>query len=75
MRLVEMIPTTETDRAVQDAVEWFCDVRLGKGVVVAKDTPNFIANRIGVFSVLNTMRLMQEDGVEHGRSGCVHRDR
>ena len=35
-------------------------MRLGKGVVIAKDTPNFIANRIGTFSVLNVMRLMQE---------------
>ena len=43
-----------------EAVEWFADVRLGKGVVFAKDTPNFIANRIGTFSVLNVMRLMQE---------------
>ncbi len=60
MRLVEIIPTPETDRALLEAVEWFCDVRLGKGVVIAKDTPNFIANRIGVFSILNAMRLMQE---------------
>ena len=37
----------------------FCDVRLGKGVAVAKEAPNFIANRIGTFSVLNLM-LMQE---------------
>ncbi|PYX19539.1 MAG: 3-hydroxyacyl-CoA dehydrogenase [Acidobacteria bacterium] len=60
MRLLEIIPTPETDRALLDAVTWFSDVRLGKGVVVAKDTPNFIANRIGAFSVLNVMRLMQE---------------
>jgi len=60
MRLLEIIPTPETDRALTDAVTWFADVRLGKGVVVAKDTPNFIANRIGTFSVLNVMRLMQE---------------
>ncbi len=60
MRLLEIIPTPETDRTVLDAVTWFADVRLGKGVVVAKDTPNFIANRIGTFSVLNVMRLMQE---------------
>src|SRR5439155_11815609 len=38
----------------------FADVQLGKGIVFAKDTPNFIANRIGTFSVLNVMRLMQE---------------
>ncbi|PYX35274.1 MAG: 3-hydroxyacyl-CoA dehydrogenase, partial [Acidobacteria bacterium] len=43
-----------------DAVAHFCDVQLGKGIVRAKDTPNFIANRIGTFSVLNVMRLMQE---------------
>src|SRR5438552_6027457 len=60
MRLLEVIPTSETDRTLLDAVTWFADVRLGKGVVVAKDTPNFIANRIGTFSVLNVMRLMQE---------------
>jgi 3-hydroxyacyl-CoA dehydrogenase len=60
MRLLEIIPTPETDRALLDAVTWFADVRLGKGVVVAKDAPNFIANRIGTFSVLNVMRLMQE---------------
>jgi len=60
MRLLELIPTPESDRALLDAVSHFCDVRLGKGVVLAKDTPNFIGNRIGTFSVLNVMRLMQE---------------
>ncbi len=60
MRLLELIPTPEADRALIDAVSHFCDVRLGKGVVLAKDTPNFIGNRIGTFSVLNVMRLMQE---------------
>ena len=60
MRLLELIPTPDTDRALMDAVGHFCDVRLGKGVVLAKDTPNFIGNRIGTFSVLNVMRLMQE---------------
>ena len=60
MRLLELIPTPEADRSLIDAVSHFCDVRLGKGVVMAKDTPNFIGNRIGTFSVLNVMRLMQE---------------
>jgi 3-hydroxyacyl-CoA dehydrogenase len=60
MRLLEIIPTPEADKAAIDAVAHFCDVRLGKGVVIAKDTPNFIGNRIGTFSVLNVMRLMQE---------------
>src|SRR5579863_10181251 len=60
MRLLELIPTPEADQAAIDAVSHFCDVHLGKGVVLAKDTPNFIGNRIGTFSVLNVMRLMQE---------------
>ena len=60
MRLLELIPTADTDRALLDTVALFSDVRLGKGVVFAKDTPNFIGNRIGTFSVLNVMRLMQE---------------
>jgi 3-hydroxyacyl-CoA dehydrogenase len=60
MRLLELIPTPEADRALIDAVTHFCDTQLGKGVVLAKDTPNFIGNRIGTFSVLNVMRLMQE---------------
>jgi len=63
MRLLELIPTPEADRALIDAVSHFCDVHLGKGVVLAKDTPNFIGNRIGTFSVLNVMRLMQEMGL------------
>jgi 3-hydroxyacyl-CoA dehydrogenase len=60
MRLLELIPTPEADPALIASVSHFCDVRLGKGVVLAKDTPNFIGNRIGTFSVLNVMRLMQE---------------
>jgi 3-hydroxyacyl-CoA dehydrogenase len=60
MRLLEIIPTPETDPAAIDAVTRFADIHLGKGIVLAKDTPNFIANRIGTFSVLNVMRLMQE---------------
>ncbi|MBZ5567893.1 MAG: enoyl-CoA hydratase/isomerase family protein [Acidobacteriia bacterium] len=60
MRLLEIIPTEDSDRAAVEAISHFCDVRLGKGIVVSKDTPNFIANRIGTFSALNVMRLMQE---------------
>src|SRR5580692_10883861 len=60
MRLLELIPTPDADRGLIAAVSHFCDVRLGKGVVLAKDTPNFIGNRIGTFSVLNVTRLMQE---------------
>ena len=60
MRLLELIPTPDTDRAAIEAVAHFGDVHLGKGIVYAKDTPNFIGNRIGTFSVLNVIRLMQE---------------
>ena len=60
MRLLELIPTRDTDRNLLEAVAHFGDAQLGKGVVLAKDTPNFIGNRIGTFSVLNVMRLMQE---------------
>jgi 3-hydroxyacyl-CoA dehydrogenase len=60
MRLLELIPTPDADPALIAAVSHFCDAQLGKGVVLAKDTPTFIGNRIGTFSVLNVMRLMQE---------------
>src|SRR5579872_1592096 len=63
MRLLEIIPTPDTDRAALDSIAQFSDRHLGKGIVFAKDTPNFIANRIGTFSVLNVMRLMQEMGL------------
>ena len=61
MRLVEIIPTPETDQAAIDAISHFADVLLGKEVVFARDTPNFIANRIGVFIMLEAVRLMQEE--------------
>jgi 3-hydroxyacyl-CoA dehydrogenase len=58
LKLVEVIPGPKTSREVVETLSEFCDRRLGKGVVVAKDTPNFIANRIGTFSMLNALRLM-----------------
>lgn len=63
MRLVEVIPTAETDAGAAAAIAEFADRRLGKTVVFARDTPNFIANRIGVFSMLTTVRLMMEQGL------------
>ena len=63
MRLVEVIATPETDVADLAAIAEFCDRRLGKAVVDAHDTPNFIANRIGTFQMLNAMRLMMEQGL------------
>jgi 3-hydroxyacyl-CoA dehydrogenase len=59
MKLAELIPGPKTLPQVMETLAEVCDVRLGKGVVVAKDTPNFIANRIGTFSMLNAIRQMQ----------------
>jgi 3-hydroxyacyl-CoA dehydrogenase len=61
MRLVEIIAPPDADPAAVAAVSRFTDQRLGKEVVFARDTPNFIANRIGVFVMLETVRLMQEE--------------
>jgi 3-hydroxyacyl-CoA dehydrogenase len=58
LKLVEVIPGPKTSPEVLETLSDFCDRRLGKGVVIAKDTPNFIANRIGTFSMLNALRLM-----------------
>jgi 3-hydroxyacyl-CoA dehydrogenase len=63
LKLVEVIPGPKTSSEVVEALSEFCDRRLGKGVVVAKDTPNFIANRIGTFSMLNALRLMSTLGM------------
>jgi 3-hydroxyacyl-CoA dehydrogenase len=63
LKLVEVIPGPRTSPEVLETLSEFCDRRLGKGVVVAKDTPNFIANRIGTFSMLNALRLMGAMGM------------
>ena len=59
MKLVELIPGPKTLPGVLAMLDEICDLRLGKGVVIAKDTPNFIANRIGTFSMLNALQQMQ----------------
>src|SRR5712691_5273369 len=64
LKLVEIIPGPLTRPEVVEALSEFCDHKLGKGVVVAKDTPNFIANRIGTYSMLNAIRLMGELGMK-----------
>jgi 3-hydroxyacyl-CoA dehydrogenase len=58
MKLVEVIPTKDTDGELACKVSGFLDERLGKGVVPAKDRPNFIANRIGVFGMMATIHEM-----------------
>src|SRR5215207_11104483 len=51
LQLLEIIPTVQTDPAVVESVTRFADVHLGKGVVVAKDSPNFIGNHIALYGV------------------------
>ena len=60
MHLVELIPDKQTDPALLSGLEAFLTTTLGKGVVYAKDTPNFIGNRIGVFSILATMHHTEQ---------------
>jgi 3-hydroxyacyl-CoA dehydrogenase len=73
MALVELIPCQTTDPAILDQLETFLVSTLGKGVVRAKDTPNFIANRIGVFSMAATIHHTQAFGLGSGFSGCADR--
>lgn len=63
MKLLEVIPTPETLAEVVERVARFGDVVLGKGIVRAKDRPNFIANRIGVFVHLVALDVMREEGL------------
>lgn len=63
MHLVELIACEGTDPTVLDGLEAFLTTVLGKGVIRAKDTPNFIGNRIGVFSILATMHHTEQSGL------------
>lgn len=63
MKLFEVIPTADTDAGVLQDVCDFARDRLGKGVVIARDTPNFIANRVGVHAMMATFAVMQEMGL------------
>ena len=63
MHLAELIPAKGTDPAILEGLETFLTTTLGKGVVYARDTPNFIGNRIGVFSILATMHHTAEYGL------------
>ncbi len=63
MHLVEIIGTQTTDGSTLDALETWLTSRLGKGVIRALDTPNFVANRIGVFSILAVMHHTQAFGL------------
>ncbi len=61
MKLLEIIPCNETSDEVLNFMHRFCEKVLGKGVVFAKDTPNFIANRIGTYAMMYTIKLMQQE--------------
>ncbi|MDP3872492.1 MAG: 3-hydroxyacyl-CoA dehydrogenase NAD-binding domain-containing protein [Methyloversatilis sp.] len=63
MSLVELIPSRSTDAALLDALETFLTTTLGKSVVRALDTPNFVANRVGVFSMLAAMHHTERLGL------------
>lgn len=62
LKLLELIPTDNTDPNIVRRMEWFGRSYLGKGVVVAKDTPNFIANRIGLFSTFLGIHALTDEG-------------
>jgi 3-hydroxyacyl-CoA dehydrogenase len=62
LHLLEVIRTPDTSEGVLNLISDFCDRALGKGIVHAKDSPNFIANRIGTFAMLDGLRVMLEGG-------------
>ena len=65
LKLLELIPTADTDPTLLERMAWFGQEYLGKGVVIAKDTPNFIANRIGLYvTFLGMQALSQEYSIE-----------
>lgn len=71
LKLLEIIPTKDTDPEVLSFVKTFGEDRLGKGVVEAKDTPNFIGNRIGTYGLLVTVREMLKGGYSVGEVDSV----
>ena len=80
MALLEIIPGEDTRSDIIGFITDFGERILGKGIVMAKDTPNFIANRIGVYGIVKTMQFMMEDGMSipevdalFGRQEFFHR--
>jgi 3-hydroxyacyl-CoA dehydrogenase len=65
MALVELIPTPTTQPQILDQLEAFVTTALGKGVVRAKDTPNFIANRVGIAGMLATIKEAETFGLSY----------
>ncbi|WP_025783006.1 3-hydroxyacyl-CoA dehydrogenase/enoyl-CoA hydratase family protein [Sporosarcina sp. D27] len=71
LKLLEVIPAKTTSQEVVEFITSFGEDRLGKGVVIAKDTPNFIANRIGTYGLLVTLREMEKRGYTVGEVDSV----
>jgi len=65
MQLVELIPTPTTQAGILDQLETFATTTLGKGVVRAKDTPNFVANRVGIAGMLSTIKEAENFGLTY----------
>lgn len=63
LKLLEIIPTAQTDASVIDFISYYGETLLGKTTVICKDTPAFIANRIGVYSMMQTMKVVEELGL------------
>ncbi len=62
LKLLELIPTPDTASEVIDRLKWFGRIHLGKGLIVAKDTPNFIANRIGIYATMLGIKAFTDQG-------------
>ena len=62
LKLLELIPTEDTDIDILVRLEWFGRVHLGKGIVIANDTPNFIANRIGIYATMLGIKALTDYG-------------
>ena len=71
LKLLELIPTQNTSSQVLQFMKTFAENVLGKGVVIAKDTPNFIANRIGIYSMLITVQEMERNGLSIGEVDSI----
>ncbi|WP_252313640.1 3-hydroxyacyl-CoA dehydrogenase/enoyl-CoA hydratase family protein [Sinobaca sp. H24] len=71
LKLLEIIPTKHTSREIMEGMKQFAEDTLGKGVVEAKDTPNFIANRIGTYGLLITVQEMKKQNLSVGQVDAV----
>ncbi len=71
MRLLELVPDVDTDPALMQFMQEFATEVLGKGIVLCKDTPNFIANRIGVYGSLSTLYRALNEGYTVGEVDAI----